>query len=101
MCREWLSLKLDETSILAVARAHCQRIHGVAVTSVLQSPVHRSEVWRRLFGFPPKISTTVENIVENTGLYLSSKKTCCFSGFFGAFGDETAEFWRLLRAFDS
>jgi chromosomal replication initiator protein DnaA len=51
------------------------------VNSVLQSRVHRSDVWRRLFGSSPKISTTVENIVENAGLYLSSKKSLCFSGF--------------------
>src|SRR4030095_13338140 len=52
------------------------------VNSVLQSRVHRSEVWRRRFGSSPKISTTVENIVENTSLYLSPCKSCGFSGVF-------------------
>ena len=58
-------------SILAVARA---RVKGFAMLDVnvvcysrRVSPV--LTVWRRRFGFSPKISTTVENTVENAGLY--------------------------------
>src|SRR6185503_12587132 len=95
MSREWQSLKLDQTPILTVARAECQRIHRDDVNSVLQSRVHRSKAWRRLFGSSPKISTTVENIVENVGLYLSSRNSLQFSSFFCVPRSETAEFPRV------
>src|SRR4026207_1983406 len=65
------------------------------VNSVLQSRVHRSEVWRRRFGSSPKISTTVENIVENVVLYLSSTKSLCFLGVFCVCRFEPAEFSRV------
>jgi hypothetical protein len=62
------------------------------VNSVLQSRVHRSEVWRRVFGSSPKISTTVENIVENTNLYPTYSNLFGFSSVFGEVTHETAEF---------
>ena len=49
------------------------------------------------FGFSPKISTTVENIVENRNLYLSSYESFSFSGVFGPFRRDTAEFLRVCR----
>jgi hypothetical protein len=40
----------------------------------------------------------VENIVENTSLYLSSAKSCGFSGIFRILGVGMAEFLGLQRA---
>jgi len=68
------SVTVAETGRNPNTSRHSRRLskdHRVGVNSVLQSRVHRSEVWRRLFGSSPKISTTVENIVENAGLHLS------------------------------